>query len=191
MELGCVVMAAGSGLRFGGNKLAQLVGGRPLYQRAMEAVPAGVFHTVVAVTQYDAVAEMAAEKGFLPVRNHHPEWGVSHTIRLGLEALGSCGGALFLTADQPFLEAETVSRLTAAFLETPDKIVAAASDGKRGNPCLFPADLFPELLQLEGDTGGSRVIRAHPDRLRLIEVPSIQLSDADTPEALEQLRQSI
>ena len=190
MELGCVIMAAGSGLRFGGNKLAHLVGGKPLYQRALEAVPAGVFHTVAAVTQYDAVAEMAAEKGFLPVRNRHPEWGVSHTIRLGLEALGPCGGALFMTADQPFLEAETVSRLAAAFLETPDKIVAAASGGKRRNPCLFPADLFPALLQLEGDTGGSRVIRSHPDRLRMVEVPAIQLSDADTPEALERLRQN-
>lgn len=191
MELGCVMMAAGSGLRFGGNKLAQALGGKPLYQRAMEAIPAGVFQTVVVVTQYDAVAALAGEKGFLCLRNHHPDWGVSHTIQLGLEAVGDCGGALFMTADQPFLEAETVSRLAAAFLETPDKIVAAASQGKRGNPCLFPQDLFPELRKLDGDTGGSRVIRAHPDRLRLLEVPAIQLADADTPEALEQLRQNI
>lgn len=191
MELGCVMMAAGSGLRFGGNKLAQELDGKPLYQRAMEAIPAGVFRRVVVVTQYDAVAALAEEKGFPWVRNQHPDWGVSHTIQLGLAAVGDCGGALFMTADQPFLTAETVARLAAAFLETPDKIVAAASQGKRGNPCLFPADLFPELEMLEGDTGGSRVIRAHPDRLRLLEVPAIQLADADTPEALEQLRQNI
>lgn len=190
MDLGCVIMAAGSGLRFGGNKLAQEVDGKPLYLRAMEAVPAGAFRTVVVVTQYDAVAALAEEKGFSCVRNRHPDWGVSHTIQLGLEAVGDCGGVLFMTADQPFLAAETVSRLAAAFRETPDRIVAAASQGKRGNPCLFPADLFPELLKLEGDTGGSRVIRANPSRLRLIEVPALQLADADTPEALEQLRQS-
>ena len=191
MELGCVIMPAGSGLRFGGNKLARELDGKPLYQRALEAVPDHVFQTVVAVTQYDAVAALAAEKGFQWVRNRHPDWGVSHTIQLGLAAVGDCGGVLFMTADQPFLTAETVARLAAAFLETPDQIVAAASRGKRGNPCLFPANLFPELLKLEGDVGGSRVIRAHPDRLRLMEVPAIQLADADTPEALEQLRQNI
>ena len=79
MDLGCVIMAAGSGLRFGGNKLARELDGKPLYQRALEAVPDHVFQTVVAVTQYDAVAALAAEKGFRWVRNRHPDWGVSHT----------------------------------------------------------------------------------------------------------------
>ena len=105
MDLGCVIMAAGSGLRFGGNKLARELDGKPLYQRALEAVPDHVFQTVVAVTQYDAVAALAAEKGFQWVRNRHPDWGVSHTIQLGLAAVGDCGGVLFMTADQPFLTA--------------------------------------------------------------------------------------
>ncbi len=188
MDLGCVIMAAGSGLRFGGNKLAQTIGGKPLYQRALEAVPPGVFGAVVTVTQYDAVAVMAAAMGYRAVENRHPEWGVSHTIRLGLEALGPCGGAMFMTADQPFLTAETVALLAGAFREKPDRIVAAAAGGRRGNPCVFPADLFPALLALEGDVGGSKIIRAHPDRLYLVEVPAIALADADTPEALEQFR---
>lgn len=188
MELGCVVMAAGSGLRFGGNKLAQRVGGKPLFQRALEAVPGGVFRTVAVVTQYDAVAALAASMGFRAVRNLHPSWGISHTIRLGLRAVEGCGGALFMTADQPFLTAETVTRLAQAFLETPDRIVAAAGQGKRGSPCLFPSGLFPALAALEGDVGGAKVIRAHPDRLRLVEVPPLELADADTPEALAALR---
>lgn len=190
MDLGCVIMAAGSGLRFGGNKLAQTISGKPLYQRALEAAAGGAFGTVVTVTQYDAVAEAARAMGYQVVRNCHPDWGVSHTIRLGLEALGNRAGALFMTADQPFLTAQTVARLARTFSEAPDRIVAAASQGRRGNPCVFPADLFPALLALEGDVGGAKIIRANPDRLRLVEVPAIELADADTPEALNQLRLS-
>ena len=46
---------------------------------------------------------LASEFGFIPVHNPHPDWGISYTIRLGLEALEPCDGALFLVSDQPLL----------------------------------------------------------------------------------------
>ena len=47
---------------------------------------------------------------------------------------------------------------------------------------IFPRDLFGELAALTGDTGGGAVIRAHPDRLALVEVSSPrELADVDTP----------
>ena len=39
MKIGCVVMAAGSSVRFGENKLAQLVDGKPIILRVLEAIP--------------------------------------------------------------------------------------------------------------------------------------------------------
>ena len=186
MKLGCVVMAAGSSSRFGANKLLQEFGGKPLYRRAMEAIPAEVFRRVCVVTGYGPVTDLAREMGFTAVSNDHPELGISRTIRLGLERLTDCGGVLFMTADQPLLTAETVRRLAEAFCET-NGIVAAAHAGKRGNPCLFSRQFFPELLTLEGDTGGARVIKAHLDCLRLVEVPARELADCDTAEALQEL----
>jgi len=190
MELGCVVMAAGSSSRFGSNKLLQLFCGRPLYQWALDAVPGDVFAAVRIVTGYEPVAALARERGFCPVLNDRPEDGVSRTIRLGLEGLQHCRGVLFMTADQPLLTRQTVRQLAEAFLQMPDAVVAASAHGMRGNPCLFPRELFPELLALEGDTGGARVIKAHADRLRLIEVPEKELADCDTAQALWQLEHS-
>ena len=92
MRIGCVVMAAGDARRFGENKLAALFDGKPLILRALEAVPAEEFSAVAVVTQYPEVEALASEFGFLPVHNPHPDWGISHTIRLGLEALGDCAG---------------------------------------------------------------------------------------------------
>jgi molybdenum cofactor cytidylyltransferase len=186
----CIVMAAGVGKRFGANKLLADFAGKPLFRWALDCIDGSCFSAVIVVTGYAPVAAAAEELGFRVVCNDRPEDGVSRTIRLGLQAAGECGGALFMTADQPLLTAETLRKLTERFLEQPQYIYAAAHDGVRGNPCLFPQALFPELLALEGDTGGARVIKAHPDRLRLIEVPAAELADCDTAKALRDLEQT-
>lgn len=184
MNVVCIVMAAGSGSRFGANKLLAELGGRPLFHWALDAVEPEIFSRVIVVTGYEPVAAEASRRGFSVACNMLPEEGVSRTIRLGLEAADECDGALFMTADQPLLSAGTLRKLTAAFTAEPEKIHAAANGGRRGNPCLFPRDLFGELTALQGDTGGSAVIRSHRDRLVLTEVEARELLDCDTPEAL-------
>lgn len=186
-KLGCVVMAAGNARRFGENKLAARLDGRSLILRALEAVPAGEFETVAVVTQYPEVMELAERFGFSAVRNEHPDWGISHTIRLGLEALGDCAGAMFLVSDQPLLRRESVRALAELWQSRPENIAALAHGGVRGNPCVFPARFFPELLALQEDRGGNTVIRRHEEDLILLEVPKQELTDVDTPEALKEL----
>ena len=56
LRIGCLVMAAGSGSRFGRNKLEAVVDGKSLLRRSLEAVPAEEFAQVTVVTQYDAAA---------------------------------------------------------------------------------------------------------------------------------------
>ena len=187
LRIGCLVMAAGSASRFGANKLAREIGGKSLMRRALEAVPAEAFAQVAVVTQYPEAAALAVEFGFLAVENSHPEWGVSHTIRLGLSAMTACDGVLFQVADQPLLRRETVAKAAALWRERPEAIVALGHRGQRGNPCLFPARFFPELMALEGDRGGSAVIRRHPEALVLVETAAEELWDVDTPQALEAL----
>ena len=189
MRIGCVVMAAGDARRFGENKLAALFDGKPLILRALEAVPAEEFSAVAVVTQYPEVEALASEFGFLPVHNPHPDWGISHTIRLGLEALGECGAALFQVSDQPMLRRETVKGEVEFFRRHPDKLVGLGHGGVRGNPCIFPAAWFPELLALKEDHGGSSVIRRHEEDLLLFECPAQELEDADTRQALRAMEE--
>lgn len=187
LKLGCVVMAAGNARRFGENKLAAELQGRSLIRRALEAVPAGEFDRVVVVTQYPEVMELAEEFHFAALRNEHPDWGISHTISLGLAELEDCGGVLFLVSDQPLLKRESVAELAELWRSHPEKIAALAHNGVRGNPCLFPARFFPELLALEEDHGGNTVIRRHEEDLVLLEVRQEELTDVDTASALEDL----
>ena len=187
MRIGCVVMAAGDARRFGENKLAAVFDGRTLIRHALEAVPAEEFSTVAVVTQYPEVEALAGEFGFLGVRNPHPDWGISHTIRLGLEAVGKCDAVLFQVSDQPLLRRETVAAQVAFFRRHPDKLVGLSHGGVRGNPCIFPARFFPELLALREERGGSSVIRRHEEDLLLFEAPACELEDVDTPHVLRAL----
>ena len=142
------------------------------------------FAAVAVVTQYPEVKTMAERYGYIPVRTFHPDWGISHTIRLGLEALGDCEAAMFQVSDQPMLRRETVKAEVEFFRRHPDKLVGLSHGGVRGNPCIFPAAYFPELLELTEDHGGSSVIRRHEEELLLFEAPEQELADADTRQAL-------
>ena len=185
IRLGCVVMAAGNARRFGENKLSAVIGERSLMERTLDAVPCKLFEKVVVVTQYDWVETLAATRGFLPIRNEEPEKGLSRTIQLGLNELLDLDGVLFLVSDQPWLKEETVEAEIRLFLANSDKIIALSHDGQRGNPCIFPKRFFSQLLALEGDRGGSAVIRQHEDDLLLLEADKIELRDIDTKEELE------
>lgn len=184
LRIGCLVMAAGCGSRFGRNKLEAEVDGKSLLRRALEAVPAEEFHRVTVVTQYDGAAALAESFGFDVVRNDRPQDGLSRTVRLGTEAMADCDAILYQVADQPLLERGTVRRELEFFRAHPDYIVGLSHNGVRGNPCVFPRRFFPELTALEGDVGGNVVIRAHPEALLLFEAPAAELRDVDTVEAL-------
>ena len=186
-KIGCVLMAAGNARRFGDNKLCAQVEGKTLLRRAMESIPAELFSSVAVVTQYPEAEERAREFGFLCVRNAHPDWGISHTIRLGLEALPGCDAVLFQVSDQPLLRRSSIEALIGLWLQQPDHIAALGHGGVRGNPCLFPARFFQELLSLTEDHGGSAVIRAHEESLILLEVAEEELTDVDDKAAWRQL----
>lgn len=184
-KLGCVVMAAGSARRFGSNKLSAQLRGRSLILRALETVPAEKFERVVVVTQYPEIMRLAEEFHFAALHNDRPQDGISRTIALGLTALRDCEGVMFLVSDQPLLRRESVAALADAWQARADKLLALGHDGVRGNPCVFPARLFPELLELRGDHGGNTVIRRHEEDLVLLEVSQKELTDVDTEEALK------
>lgn len=188
-KIGCLIMAAGNAARFRANKLAAEFQGKPLIRHALEAVPKRLFSEVVVVTQYPQIEEMARQFGFTPLHNEHPDYGISHTIRLGTRAMQDCDAIIYMVSDQPLLDSSAVEKVVSCWQEHPDKIVGAAHKGKRGNPCIFPREFYKELSELREDHGGNTVIRAHPDRLLTVEIAQEKLTDVDTPEALRELEQ--
>jgi len=190
-EIAALLLAAGRSTRMGGlNKLTADVGGQPLLLHAAAAALASRARPVVAVVghQAEAVREVLQGLQVVVVDNPHHAAGLSTSLKAGLRALpATCGGVVILLGDMPHITADHIDRLIAAF--APGAIVVPVHRGRRGNPVLWPAALLGEMLQLEGDVGAKRLIGAHADRVRDVDLGSDAIfTDIDTPEALRLLR---
>lgn len=191
LRIGCLIMAAGSASRFGQDKLTASLDGKTLICRALDAVPAELFSVVTVVTQYPQIEQLARQRGFSSVRNTRPEQGLSRTIRLGTEAMADCDGIVYMVADQPLLQKQTLRRMVFLWKEHPQSIVCACCGGVGGNPNLFPSRFFSELTALSGDQGGRAVIRRHEDACLWMEASRDELFDCDTPQQLQALEAQI
>ena len=180
-------LASGSGRRFGSNKLLAEFRGKPVFRwgldTLLEVQKSRSDCAVLVVSRYEEIRNTAKALGLSAVDNPDSDKGISHTIRAGLNALTVNPGDYFLfaVADQPHISGKTVENLLD---EAKNGVLAAtAAFGEReGNPALFSADLLPELLALEGDRGGRKVLKNHPGQVRKVQVAEeTELFDVDTP----------
>ncbi|NLI53198.1 MAG: nucleotidyltransferase family protein [Clostridiales bacterium] len=191
MKIGCALLAAGAGVRFGGGKLLHEVEGEPMIARALRLFGSVPFAARVCVTRAEAdeIRRMAQSGGFFVAVNPDPGRGVGTSVSLATNALRAVepalDGILYAVSDQPYLTKESVMRLLDAFEEEPERIVSLSSAGTRGNPAIFPRAMFRELTELAQDVGGGAVIRSHPELLRLVEAGAArELTDIDTLESI-------
>lgn len=189
--IGAVVLAAGLSSRMApASKLLMSLGDRPLVRQvAQTAIDTGL-NPVTVVVGHDGDAIRAAVEG-LPVRivaNDDYEEGVASSIRAGVRAIAAeVDAALFLLGDMPLVAPRHLRPLLAAFAAEPDRgICIPTYRGKRGNPVLWSARLFPHLLALSGDQGARVLFREFDEQIVEVEMPDDGvLVDIDTIAALE------
>ena len=189
-RIGAVVLAAGRSSRMGtANKLLLDIDGKPMVRHAVEAALASRAEPVVVVTGHEGGAVADALAGLAVSLRHNPAFrdGLSTSLAAGLAALpDGLDGAVILLGDMPSVTAADVDRLIEAFSpETGGLVVVSSEAGRRGNPVLWAARFFPELLAVTGDTGGRTVLEAHPEAIVEVEIGRAAGADIDTPEALE------
>ncbi|GCE17055.1 nucleotidyltransferase family protein [Dictyobacter kobayashii] len=183
-SIAALILAAGSSSRMahGYHKLLLPLGGQPVLTHVVEAALQSQASPVITVLGHQSSQVVAALNSYT---NHNklniqenPDYqaGMSTSLRTGILALAqypACTGALIMLGDQPFVSTQLIDKLLATKEQTGKRIIAPCYHGKRGNPVLFDASLFAELLTVSGDEGGRSVIKHHQD-----EVENIELSDA-------------
>lgn len=180
---GIVVLAAGLGSRFGGNKLHANIKGTPLYRHMLSKLKKlGAFPGVIVTGDAQIVRE-AVHSGITVVKNERPELGISHSLQMGLkkslEMNPNLKGVLFCVCDQPGLTVATMLELLRRASLHSNQIISAGHNGEAGNPVVWSRDFFGELMNLSGDMGGKAILSKHPDALILCEVPEEELKDID------------
>ncbi len=187
MSVAVAVLAAGRGVRFGGDvpKPLLVLGGKPLVLHALAAATTSGLEPVLCVVSDDRVAA-ALPAGVEVVRNHAPERGISSSLQAVLHALlprGDVDAVVVGLADQPLVGAGAYRRVTAAYEEGRAALAVATYRGVRANPVLIARSLWAEALELAGDEGARVLLPRHGGT----EVPcdgTGEPIDVDTPEDL-------
>jgi CTP:molybdopterin cytidylyltransferase MocA len=185
-RVAAVILAAGESRRFGRPKQLAMVDGLTLLEHAIATTVVGNLRPVVAVVPVWLSRPARFDGDWLRwIRNPYPERGMSHSLRLGLEALDEeAEAAVILLGDQPRVAPEMIAALLAARGEQP--IVATEAGGALAPPVLIERSQFALAGTLTGDQGLREVLRRSPELVRAVAVTEHPI-DVDTPADLDRL----
>jgi molybdenum cofactor cytidylyltransferase len=166
-----VLLAAGRGERYGGDKLlAPLADGTPMGVAACLTLVATLPETIALVRPHDAVlGDLLGRAGARVVECADAKLGMGHSVASGVAAAPDADGWLVALADMPWVRAATVAALAAA-LGGGASIAAPVHRGRRGNPVAFAARWREALVALRGDHGARDGVAAAGAALTLVDV---------------------
>jgi len=185
-----ILLAAGRGERFGGDKLLATLptGGKstatdsprrdPAASAAGECIGAmacrnllAVLPRVVAVVRPDDAALAAAlgAAGARIVRCANSDDGMGASLACGVRATQDASGWIVALGDMPWIEPATIARVAAAIGQGA-AVAAPYYRGQRGHPVGFGAACFAALAALGGDDGARSIVASHLDGVVRIDV---------------------
>ena len=184
-----VLLAAGSGSRFGGDKLLHPLGdGVAIAAHAARNLLA-VLPDVVAVVRWGdfPLYEMLEQEGCQVTMFQGAARGMGASLAHGVGEARGADGWIVALADMPRVPQAVIQGVVSA-LEEGAVIVAPVHGGERGHPVGFSARLREELLALDGDTGARAVLQRHAAEIRAIECSDAGvLMDVDRREDLARI----
>lgn len=196
MNLDGIILAGGLSRRLGRPKQLVKFRGVPLVRHVTDAALGSRLREVILVTGHDservreAVAACSSPRLRIIVNTEYAE-GQAASIRYGVRAVSEHSeGAMFLSCDQPLINAAYLNALIEAFERRRPLVCYPVFEGRRSNPTIFASSLFPDLLTLSGDVGGRVLIERY--RHRALEHPvsdARRFTDVDDEEDLKALEQ--
>ena len=186
MRVALIYLAAGNSRRFGkGNKLLWPIEGKRMYLHLLERlerIEKRHFEwELLVVTQYPEIMEEAENLGVKTVFSPESYKGASWTVKKAREASAGMDACVFFGADQPYLSEETAEEFLGHMEKFGEEGLGCVCYGERtGNPVWFAQKYFSELLELEGDSGGKKVLKKHWDEAVFFQISNEQeLEDVD------------
>ena len=187
MNTRAILLAAGSGSRFGGGKLlAQLADGTPVGLASWRNLTTAMDQCIAVVRSGDiALRDMLRAEGAKVIECADAQDGMSRSLIAGVKATADSSGWVIALGDMPYIKPATIRKVADA-IELGALIALPTYQGKRGHPVGLSSRLLPELSGIQGDEGAREVVRRHAEDCRLIacdDDPGL-LQDIDTRDDL-------
>lgn len=187
--IGCIVLAAGSSTRFGGDKRLARFGSGTLLEHTLGNI-APIFHKRILVlrTGDEALGKRFAADWQIVLAAEAAK-GMGHSLAAAMALTGEWGAAVVALADMPFVLSSTYEAVRVRL--TTDNLVVPFYRDQRGNPVGIGKRYFQELAHLQGDQGARQLLQKHAAAVVRVDVedPGI-VRDVDTPAALQAPEQS-
>ncbi|MBL7858041.1 MAG: nucleotidyltransferase family protein [Cyclobacteriaceae bacterium] len=188
MNIGIILLAAGSSSRLGQSKQLVQFENKTLLRRTTEVALETKPHNVVVVLGSDEPVhrQLIADLPVKIVYNKTWEKGMGNSLKTGLHHLlnldPTVDAVIILVCDQPYLKSENINSLITAFQSENIPIVASAYDDIMGVPALFGKSTFASLGSLDDQSGARKILRQYPI-VKSVPFPQGRI-DVDTPEDL-------
>lgn len=192
VRVAAIVLAAGRSSRFGRDKLAARLNGRPVLQHVLDALAtAGIEDPVVVVGIADANPTHAIDwRAARRIRNAEPDRGLSHSLQLGWAAVMAASPPpdviVVALGDQPTIDPGTIRRLLLEPLDPGRPVLSARHEDGSRNPVRLEPAAADLIADARGDRGLGPLMDRHPDRVRELAVAGMN-PDVDAPADLEAL----
>ncbi|MEO0329907.1 MAG: molybdopterin-binding/glycosyltransferase family 2 protein [Pseudomonadota bacterium] len=194
-NVSAIILAAGQSRRMGDvNKMTVEVIGKPMLRHVAEAVDTSHCAASIIVTGHEpaVIDDLTRDLKVSLAHNLDYEEGLSSSLRAGISALpASADCAIVLLGDMPFVTTDMINQMIETARDNPSKIIMATSNGKRGNPVVWPRAYFDQLIAIEGDTGARHIIGANAHQVIEVELGEAAKLDLDTPQAVQSLEKMI
>ena len=190
-KISAIVLAAGGSSRYGECKQLVEIDGSSLVQLAVDKLSALFPNdriTVVVGANSEAVEQSVSDVPVNVVLNEHWQQGLASSLKAGLNSVEpDCRAVMITLCDQALVTEDRLRRLLDLWFAFPSEITASAYAGTVGTPAVIPAEFYPQILALEGDTGAKSILKNNAGMVRTLPVPEAEF-DLDVPADLEKLR---
>lgn len=183
MKIVGILLAAGSGSRFGGNKLSHpLPDGTPIGVASLRNLKRALPQVIAVVRSADTgLRDLLTDEGVAVHLCEDAHLGMARSFVCGIAASQDADGWVIALGDMPFLLPQTIMTIAGRIAQA-GGIAIPAYRGARGHPVGFSRRYRDELLKLQGDEGARSVIDRHPGDLDVVDCGDRGiLRDIDTP----------
>ncbi|MAZ88733.1 MAG: hypothetical protein CL693_13925 [Cellvibrionaceae bacterium] len=161
-----VILAAGKGSRFGGDKLlATLSNQQVIIQQVIDRVSPVFDDWICVVRDEDTRLQQYLSENKCPwVIAPEAALGMSASVKVGAAHFPDAKGWLFVLADMPYVAVSSFQKLYAQMMaaEEQPSIVIPRYQARRGNPIGISKHFFAEFRILDNDVGARPIVQKHP-----------------------------